>query len=87
MGEAGTRCLCMHHTAPCASAHRHARAPSKAAGSWSAGGLLAQCPISSRVERGGREAVGTGGAQVRRPGPAEREGGLRQGVWESGGAD
>ncbi|KAJ8776142.1 hypothetical protein J1605_015803 [Eschrichtius robustus] len=35
-----------------------------AAGSWSAGGLLAQCPISSRVERGGREAVGTGGAQV-----------------------
>lgn len=86
MGEAGTRCLCMHHTAPCASAQRHAQAPSKAAGSRSAGGLLAQCPISSRVERGGREAVGTGRAQVRSPGAAEREGGLGQGAWGSGAA-
>lgn len=31
--------------------------PSKTACSWSAGSLLAQCPISSRVEQGGREAV------------------------------
>lgn len=29
--------------------------------------------------------MGTGGAQVRRPNPAEREGGLRQGAWGSGG--
>lgn len=37
--------------------------PFKAACSWIVGGLLAQCPISSWVEQGGRELVGTGGCR------------------------
>lgn len=79
-GHSSSPHACTHRTAPSASAHWHARAPSKAAGSWSAGGLLAQCPISSRVERGGREAVGTGRRRCAGQGRAEREGGLGQGV-------